>query len=80
VLLLKVWPVLEKEIQVYINAADSENRIRYLIALPLGIGIFMGIWFFAAVMIFLSVFAFGDDVLRDILKGRAREVSWLKQN
>jgi len=50
-----------------------------IIALHLGIGIFMGMWFFATVMIFLSVFAFGDDVLRDILKGRAKEVSWLKQ-
>lgn len=50
-----------------------------IVALHLGIGIFMGMWFFASVMIFLSVFAFGDDVLRDILKGRTKEVSWLKE-
>lgn len=37
-----------------------------IVGLHLGIGIIMGMWFFAAVMIFLSVFAFGDDVLRDI--------------
>ncbi|MCX2480828.1 hypothetical protein OQY15_17115 [Pedobacter sp. MC2016-15] len=36
-----------------------------IIALHLGIGIFMGMWFFALVMVFLSVFAFGDDVIKD---------------
>jgi len=37
-----------------------------IISLHFGIGLFMGMWCFAYMMIFLSLFAFGDDVLNDI--------------
>lgn len=50
-----------------------------IVALHLGIGLFMGMWFFALVMIFLSLFAFGDDVLGDMLKwgeNRRSRLNW----
>lgn len=37
-----------------------------IIGLHLGIGILMGMWFFASIMVFLSLFAFGEDVINDI--------------
>ena len=37
-----------------------------VLGLHLSIALFMGLWYFSAVMIFLTVFAFGDDVLNDI--------------
>jgi hypothetical protein len=37
-----------------------------IILLHSGIGIFLGMWYFALVMIFLSLFAFGYDVLKDV--------------
>jgi hypothetical protein len=37
-----------------------------IISLHFNIGLLMGMWYFAFIMIFLSVFAFGDDVISDI--------------
>jgi hypothetical protein len=37
-----------------------------IVSLHVGIGIVMGMWCFASIMIFLSLFAFGDDVVNDI--------------
>ncbi len=44
-----------------------------IVGLHLGIGILMGMWFFASIMIFLSLFAFGADVISDIAAYRAKE-------
>lgn len=38
-----------------------------VLSMHFGIGLFMGMWCFAFTMIFLSMFAFGDDVMQDIL-------------
>jgi len=44
-----------------------------IVSLHLNIGIFMGMWFFAAIMIFLSLVAFGADVVSDISDYRRRK-------
>jgi hypothetical protein len=38
------------------------------VLLHLGISFLMGMWFFGFVMVFLSVFAFGHEVLGDLRK------------
>lgn len=37
-----------------------------IVSLHFNIGLLMGMWYFALIMIFLSLFAFGDDVISDI--------------
>ena len=38
-----------------------------IILLHVNIGLLMGMWYFASIMIFLSLFAFADDILNDLL-------------
>ncbi|WP_264530143.1 HTTM domain-containing protein [Flavobacterium sp. N502540] len=49
----------------------------FIILLHINIGVIMGMWFFAFVMIFLNTFAFGSDVLNDIRsKSRSGNQRW----
>ncbi len=45
-----------------------------IVGLHLNIGLLMGMWYFAFIMIFLTTFAFGHDVIKDILSLRKNPV------
>jgi hypothetical protein len=73
------WSVLIIECGYGIAMYFQRTRALWLtvtVAMHLGIGLLMGMWLFALIMIVLNIGAFGPEFLSDVAKYRQRLLTW----